>query len=191
MKQIKHFILCIAALAAITLPPVSNAVFVDLSGIEVNGDPPTVIIVEEDEYLTDPFDIFYSFKIHHYWPSLADETEISLYNFTIENPADGTIEISGSSDCGFGSESGTFTCSGTATVLDPFIFPGDEWTITLSDSFDDWFVDYVFLDESYIAWGDDAPSPSVPEPSTLLLMTVGIIGFCAVRLRASKRITMI
>jgi hypothetical protein len=173
-----RFFIGFAALTTIVLPTASNAVFVDLSGISVDGADPTIITVEEDETLTEPFDIFYSININHYEPSWGEETEISLFNFAIDDPEDGTIEISGSADCGFGDGSGFFSCTGSVSVLDPFIFPTDEWVITLSDNYNDRGTrpDYSFLRGSYLAWGDDAPSSNVPEPSPLLLMGTVIIG---------------
>lgn len=188
MNKLKRFFVGFAALTTLILPTASNAVFVDLSGISVDGGDPTVIVVEEDEYLTDPFDIFYSFNILHYRPSWGEETVVTLFNFLIDDPVDGTVEISGSTDCGFGDHSGFFTCTGSVSVLDPYIFPEDEWIITLSDTYDDRgsLIDYRFLCGSYLAWGDDAPSSSVPEPSTLFLMGVGIIGFGLTRIRRSS-----
>jgi hypothetical protein len=186
MKKFKQLFLGIAAVTAMAFSTASNAVFVDLSGIGVDGGSPTVITVADDEFLTDPFDIFYSFNIYHDGFSWGSETDISLHNIWISNPGD-TVQISGSGDCGFGTVSGYFSCSGSASVLDPFIFPGDIWTITLSDSFNDSpNPDYVFGQGSYLAWGDDAPSSSVPEPSTLLLLGAGIAGIGIVRKRKSK-----
>ncbi|MEW8506289.1 MAG: PEP-CTERM sorting domain-containing protein [Candidatus Thiodiazotropha sp.] len=187
MKKIKRFILGLTAFTVLALPTASNAVFVNLSGIGVDGGSPTVISVQDDEVLFDDFDIFYSFNIHHFWPSWGSETNISLYNFWIGNPGS-SVQISGSGDCGFGNTSGAFSCSGSVSVVNPLILPGDTWQITLSDSFNDLFVypDYVFGEGSYLAWGDDAPSASVPEPSTLLLLGAGIIGIGAIRMRKSK-----
>jgi hypothetical protein len=185
---LKRFVFGFTALTTIILPTATHAVFVDLSGIRVDGGDPTVITVEEDEFLEDPFDIFYSFNIRHFRPSWGEETEISLFNFAIEDPADGTIEISGSADCGFGDRSGLFSCTGRVTVLDPFIFPEDEWIITLSDSYNDrgQRPDYRFLAGSYLAWGDDAPSSNVPEPSPLLLMGSVIFGLGLSRMSKTK-----
>ncbi|MBT2968793.1 MAG: hypothetical protein B6D72_11910 [gamma proteobacterium symbiont of Ctena orbiculata] len=187
MKKIKQFIMGLTAFAVLALPTASNAVFVNLSGVGVDGGSPTVIYVQDDEYLLDDFDIHYSLNLFHYSPSWGSETNISLYNFWIGNPGN-TVHISGSGDCGFGNSSGAFSCSGSVSVVDPFIFPGDTWQITLSDSFNDFFVnpDHVFGEGSYLAWGDDAPSASVPEPSTLLLLGAGIIGLGATRMRKSK-----
>jgi hypothetical protein len=187
MKLIKKFSLTVSALAAIALPTASNAVFVDLSGIAVDGGSPTVITIEDDEYHSDPFDIFYSFNLFHYGSSWGSETDISLYNFSIGNPGS-TVVISGEDDCGFGNSGGSFGCTGTASVVSPFIFPGDDWTITLSDSWNDFpNPDYTFGEGSYLAWGDDAPtSANVPEPSTLLLMGAGVIGFGVTRMRKAK-----
>jgi hypothetical protein len=185
MKQIKTILMGLAALMAIALPTASNAVFVDLSGIVVDGDEPTVFRVQEDEEQLDPFNIFYSLNIYHVWPSQGLETNVTLFNDWIFEPVNGTVEISGNSDCSFGDQSGHFKCTGSVKVTDASIFPRDEWTITLSDSYDDW-LDYIFLDGSYLAWGDDAPS-SVPEPSVLLLMGAGILGFSLTRRYSSKR----
>jgi hypothetical protein len=186
MNKLRQFTLGLAALAAMAFSTVSNAVFVNLSGIGVDGGSPTVITVLDDELLTDPFDIFYSFNIYHYGSSWGSETDISLHSFWISNPGS-TVEISGSDDCGFGIGGGYFSCSGSVSVLNPFIFPGDVWTITLSDSFDDLAnPDYVFGQGSYLAWGDDAPSSSVPEPSTLFLLGAGIAGIGIVRKRKAK-----
>jgi hypothetical protein len=181
MMQIRHFFLAIATLAAITLPTTSNAVFVDLSWVSVDGGSPTVITVEEDEDRFATFDIFYSFTVFHAYPSKGKETEISL----ITDFIDESLDISGSSDCGFGNSSGFFSCSGSISVLDPVIFEEDTWTITLSDTNDNWF-DYLFLKGSYIAWGDDVPS-SVPEPSILLLTGAGILGLGLTRLHMAKK----
>jgi hypothetical protein len=188
MIRVRQYLLGVAAFATLVFSTASNAVFVNLSGIEVDGGSSTVITVQDDEFLLDPFDIFYSFSIYHNSPSWGSETEISLYNFWISNPGN-SVEISGSDDCGFGNTSGAFSCSGSVSVENPFIWPGDTWIITLSDSTNDWFVnpDYVFGDGSYLAWGDDAPSHSVPEPSTLLLLGAGIAGIGIVRKRKSKR----
>jgi hypothetical protein len=187
MKLSKKFSLGVTALAAIALPTASNAVFVDLSGIAVDGGTPSVIIVEEDEFLTDPFEIFYSFNLYHFGTSWGSETDISLYNFWLNNPG-GTVEISGEEDCGFGNSGGAFTCAGVASVVSPLIWPGNQWMITLSDSFNDSVnPDYVFGEGSYLAWGDDSPtSTNVPEPSTLLLMGAGIIGFGLTRMRKTQ-----
>jgi hypothetical protein len=188
MDILKRFFIGFATLTTIILPTATKAVFVDLSEIRVVGGEPRVITVEDDEFLENPFDIFYSFNIRHFRPSWGEETEISLFNFAIEDPEDGMIEISGSADCGFGDRSGFFSCSGTVTVPDPFIFPGDEWVITLSDSYNDrgQRPDYRFLTGSYLAWGDDAPSSNVPEPSPLLLMGSIIIGFGLSRMTKTK-----
>jgi hypothetical protein len=187
MKSIKQLLISILTLTAASLPSVSNAVFVDLSGITVDGGAPTEIVIKDDEYLVDPFDIFYSFSVYHYGISWGSETDISLHNFRIGNPGS-SIEISGSDDCGFGYTSGSFMCSGSVGVETPFIWPGDTWTITLSDSFDD-FVnpDYVFGEGSYLAWGNDTPSSSnVPEPSTLLLLGAGIVGLGLIQKRKAN-----
>jgi hypothetical protein len=180
MKQIKHFYLAIAALAAITIPAASNAVFIDLSLIEVDGGSPTIITAVEDEDQLSSFDIFYSFTVYHSHPSSGEETEISLYSEFL-HPDGESLEISGSADCGFGDTSGFFSCSGSISALDPAVFIGDVWTITLSDSNDN-PVDYIFNNGAYIAWGDDVPSSSVPEPSILLLMGAGILGLGLTRI---------
>jgi hypothetical protein len=186
MKKIKYFFLSIAALATIALPTTSNAVFVDLSGIFVDGGSPRVITVVEDEELDlfKSFDIFYSFSVSQSDPSMGLETSISIYSAYLSDSDEGTLEIPGATDCGSGDTSGLFFCSGSLSVLGAAISTGDEWTITLTGSNDNWH-DYTFLNGSYIAWGDDVPS-SVPEPSTLLLLGAGIAGIGIARKRKSK-----
>ncbi len=85
-----------------------------------------------------------------------------------------------------------------------FTQPGNSYAI--SDSDNDNFIQFLFSDPGYLVstisgtvayWGeesetfvytlidsnDQGPTSSVPEPSTLLLMSVGMIGLGATRLR--------
>ena len=165
----------LAALFSLFYTATAQAIYIDLSGVTVDGGAPTEITVLEDETFLDGtlIDIYWDFGVVHTSPSWGSETDININNGWLD-PTD--VFIDGEADCGFNNFSGLHECSGSATVAagSGNLFPGDVWTITLTDSFDDGpNPDYTFTDGSYIAWGDDVPG--IPAPATLALVGLGVL----------------
>jgi len=174
------------AVAAIAGLGVTGAAFaqgtvIDLSGREVDGASPTEFTINQDS--SQPLQaINFDIAVETLEPSWGSEVNITLthesgFSFNADG-SDDDFSDDGPADFLFGwpDETGVFEFSGSVP-FDPGTLDdtSGEWTITLSDDFDDSGIDHVYLD------GSTVTIKKIPAPGSLALLGLG--GLAAVRRR--------
>lgn len=172
--------LAIATVAGFAAAASANHI-IDLSGVAVDGAAPTVLntgALGGGALQSIDFD----FEVEAISPSWGSEINISLthdnsgYTFTADGD-DADFSDDGPADFlfGFGNASGVFSFSGSVDLSGQLADASGNWTVTLSDDFDD----SVNPDHQYLQ--GTVTINQVPAPAGLALLGLG--GMVAARRR--------
>jgi len=170
-KFVKTFLPCLL-LTAGCYTNIANAGIIDITGQDSDGIVNQVNYTELDLGLLDS--ITFDLNIEHFSSSWGSETNISLTHID----SGFNINFDGGNDFGWTTNSGSFSFVGTFAVVGGPANIAGAWTVDLYEDFDDSGVDATFRESTIRLNAVD-----VPEPSTLAIFALGMIGLASRRFK--------